>query len=162
MNLTHKIVTTPPLPPSPRNRCSQTGAVLITGLVILGILLVLVTIGTRTLVTMERISANAQQRAVANYAAESVVIQAINDQNTITPLLDEARNRGQSVERTIAVVLPDPNQSGNADVAITTRPTIGFSADTLTTYNIAIGANATSQSTEGAVTQTFMRIGVAN
>lgn len=137
----------------------QQGTVLVIGLIILGISLILVTVGTHSLITMEKISSNAQQRSGANYAAESVVIQAINDENTISPLLNEARNTGQSSQRAITVSLPDPNQTGGAQVAVQTRPTIGFSADTLTTFNITVQANATNNSTDSEVTQTFMRIG---
>jgi Tfp pilus assembly protein PilX len=141
------------------SRHRQQGTILVIGLIILGISFILVIVGTHSMITMEKISSNAQQRSVADSAAESVVIQTINDEDTITLLVNEARNIGKSTERAITVSLPNPDQTGSAAVTINTRPTIGYSADTLTTYNITVQADAENIGTKSEVRQTFMRIG---
>ena len=145
--------------PPPTLLYKQNGAVLVIGLIILGISLALVTVGTHSIITLEKMSANAQHRSQANYAAESVVIQAMNDQAAISSLLQEARKLGQSDKQMLPITLPSATQTGEAEISISTRPTFGFSVDTLITYNITVQANATSRSTDGNVKQTFMRFG---
>jgi Tfp pilus assembly protein PilX len=145
-------------------RPQQGGAILLAGIVILGTIFAVVTVGTQSIITMEKISSNAQQRAIANACADSSVIVAISDETAINPLINEARQLGQSTSATVADLDPC---GGNTDTAsaslnVNTRPTMGFSVNTLTTYNISIVANTTTSSIEGKVKQTFVRIGAAN